>query len=636
MAAKYWCSGGTGNWSSSTNWSTTATSPRTANTTAAGSSDTVIFDSISGAGTATVDSSVTIQTLTMTGFTGTLAFGTNTISCVNSGVFFTGDTTYSVTGTPLIISTYSGSVSRTITPSTPTEANSISFNISAGTGSISITTGQSVRSLIFSGTYTGNLTSVTRTFYGNLTFKTGMTVSASSSTSTFAATSGIQQITSAALNLDFPITFSGTATYQLQDALSVGTATSRTITLTSGTLDLAGFTLTHFGNFSSSNSNTRAIAFGAGNYTNTNTNTGTVFGMTTATNFTYTGTPTVNITGNAGSGITRTITFGNTTGQTEINSLSFTISDGSDTISIGGGFLNLSFAGFTGTMTNATLSIYGNLLFPTGMTLTAGTNTTTFASTNATVRTITTNSNTLDFPITFNGVGGSWQLQDALTVGTSRAITLTRGSFDSNTKTITCGTFNYNNTNTKTLTITNSSITITSGTSTSGFVGSSSGTTFNISGLSVTFTSVSSGQTALCNPNFTLPTATMSLPSGTLIIGNLVTAITANITTLTNTVTPCTFSLNTGMTGLNVANFNVNGTAGNLVVLNAVTAGTAKTITKTGGGITDVDYLNIQDSTATGGTWLAGANSYGVNTTGWQLPIRLGQGINFGPGITLG
>jgi hypothetical protein len=76
------------------------------------------------------------------------------------------------------------------------------------------------------------------------------------------------------------------------------------------------------------------------------------------------------------------------------------------------------------------------------------------------------------------------------------------------------------------------------------------------------------------------------------------------------------------MTGLNVANFNVNGTAGNLVVLNAVTAGTAKTITKTGGGTTNVDYLNIQDSTATGGTWNAYGSTNSGNNTGWNFLTR--------------
>jgi len=819
MAARYWV-GGAATWDGTAGTKWALTSGGAGGQAVPTSSDTVFFDAASGANTVTIGSGTAIcSTLTMTGFTGTLAFGTNSITCAGSGTgVFTGATTYSVTGTPLINITGTGTL--TLLPASVTEANSISFTIN-NAASNAIGVSGSVKNLTFAGTYTGNLTNGARTLYGNLTLKSGMTLSAGASVTTFAAASGTQTITSAALNLDFPITFSGTATYQLQDALSVGTATGRTITLTSGTLDLANFTLTqfgqftssnsntraiafgtgnltntlngngtpffmsvaggftytgtptlnftgvgtvgntrsisfgntsgglatnalnfnitagadtismpthfqdftfgsgftgtttsgtlncygsialsanmqatgmvsantlqflstsgtktitsngitfdraitfdgvggtwklvgalnvgtatgravtltngtldldgntftHFGSFSSSNSNTRTIAFGTGNITNTFTGTSTIFGMTTATNFTYTGTPTVNITGNAGSGITRTITFGNTTGQTEINSLSFTISAGSDTISIGGGFLNLSFAGFTGTMTNATLSIYGNLLFPTGMTLTAGTNTTTFASTNATVRTITTNSNTLDFPITFNGVGGSWRLQDALTVGTNRAITLTRGSFDTNTKSLTCGTFSYNNTNTKTLTLGTSTVTITGGTSTSGFIGSSTGTTYDVANSTIVFTTTGSvvfagGSSGLSGTLF--GTITMSGSGGTLYLGTSTSNTTVgSCTTLNNTVSPCTIT-NSCTTAFTVTNFNVNGTAGNLVVLNSNTPATARTITKAS-GTTNVDYLNIQDSTATGGTWNAYGSTNSGNNTGWNFLTR--------------
>jgi hypothetical protein len=182
-----------------------------------------------------------------------------------------------------------------------------------------------------------------------------MTLAAGTGTTTFAATSGTQQITSAALTFDFPLTFSGTATYQLVDDLSVGTSTSRTITLTSGTLDLNNKTLTNFGLWASNNSNTRSILFGTtGNYTNTySTATATVWGMQTATGFTYTGTPTVNITGNLTSGFIRTISHGGTAGATETNSININITNGSDSIVISGGFLSVIFsASFTGSLAN--------------------------------------------------------------------------------------------------------------------------------------------------------------------------------------------------------------------------------------------------------------------------------------------
>jgi hypothetical protein len=34
----------------------------------------------------------------------------------------------------------------------------------------------------------------------------------------------------------------------------------------------------------------------------------------------------------------------------------------------------------------------------------------------------------MDFPITFNGVGGIWACQDALTLGSTRALTMTNGT----------------------------------------------------------------------------------------------------------------------------------------------------------------------------------------------------------------
>jgi len=69
-----------------------------------------------------------------------------------------------------------------------------------------------------------------------------------------------------------------------------------------------------------------------------------------------------------------------------------------------------------------------------------------------------------------------------------------------------------------------------------------------------------------------------------------------------------------------VANFTASGAVGNVLTLISTSAGTARTITKTGGGTISVDYMSIQDSTAagTGATWYAGANSTNVsNNTGW-------------------
>jgi hypothetical protein len=58
---------------------------------------------------------------------------------------------------------------------------------------------------------------------------------------------------------------------------------------------------------------------------------------------------------------------------------------------------------------------------------TTSTQTLTFASTSGT-KTITSNGKTIDFPIAFDGVGGTFACQDALTLGSTRALTMTNGT----------------------------------------------------------------------------------------------------------------------------------------------------------------------------------------------------------------
>jgi hypothetical protein len=245
----------------------------------------------------------------MTGFTGTLAFGTNTISLNSTGTVFTGATTMTVTGTPQIILDNNTASARTITPTAVTEANSISFRIISGTGSMVVTAG-TVRDVDFTdGTnptgFAGNVTNTALTIYGNFTASTsGMTRTAGTQTYTFAATSGTKTITTAAVVFDNPFTFNGVGgSWQLQDALTSGA--TRTTTLTNGTLDLNGYTVT-CGSFSSSNSNTRTLAFGSAGKIVATVNNGTACITSTATGLTVTGSKRVelNYSGSVG---TRTI-----------------------------------------------------------------------------------------------------------------------------------------------------------------------------------------------------------------------------------------------------------------------------------------------------------------------------------------
>jgi hypothetical protein len=325
------------------------------------------------------------------------------------------------------------------------------LNIGAGFDVIAPSSTFNVNNYNFSA-YSGTLNNVSTTIYGNLTLGAGMAVLPSGANAfSFIPQSGTTTITSAGKTLDFPISITGVVgtTVQLQDNLTLGT--TRTITFTQGTLDLASYTLTT-GLFNSANSNTRTLAFGTGKMVVTGTN-ATVWTTSTATGLTMTGTRTVEFTGVGTGGQTRTISGGSTAaGGTAANAANFYFQAGADSITVGTGnraYGTLDFTGFSGSLA-ASVSpvIYGDLVLSTGMTVTGGANGWIFAAT--TSQTITSNGKTINNPITFDGVGGTWTMQDALTLGSTRALTLTNGTIklkDGTTNTV--GTFATSGTNQK-------------------------------------------------------------------------------------------------------------------------------------------------------------------------------------------
>ena len=456
MANRYWVTGGTGDWNSTTNWS--ATTGGASGASVPGSADTAAFDANSGSGTVTLDISPTIQTLNCTGFTGTLAFGTNTITLNATGTIFTGSTTMTVTGTPLIILTNNSATARTIIPGVVTEANSISFRITAGTGTLSITTG-AVRDLDFTdGTnptgYAGAAQNMIPTIYGNFKASTGMTKVAGTGTFTFAATSGIKTINTGGVVFDNPFAFSGVGgTWQLQDALTSGS--NRACTLTAGTLDLNNQTLT-IGTFNSTNANTRTLAFGSNGFINltsaSTTGNVTIFSTSDSTNFTVTGTdPLVNVEGGS-SGFIRTISTGLiSSGGSASNAISFSINSGSDTISIGTAnrvFKDILFVTNVTLAANAAPQIYGSYFNGNYATITGGTNAWTFKATSGTKVFLSGSSTPINNPVIFDGVGGVWQIFATSTI--NGEVTLTNGTLQiQDAAPFTVNSFNTSGTNRK-------------------------------------------------------------------------------------------------------------------------------------------------------------------------------------------
>lgn len=212
--------------------------------------------------------SKTLTGLTFTGTgsnTRTIAFGTGNITLTGNAtnIFaLSTPTNLTLTGTPVVNATYSGSTgTRSIqAPQISlggTEAYAISFNISAGTDTVSLNNTRVYKNLIFTG-FSGTLSNTSNNVYGNFTLSSTMTLSAGSSATTFAATSGTQQITSSGQTMDFPITVNAPgAIVQCQDALTLGS--TRTLTMTNGTLQLKAGTTNTVGSFATSGTNQKYL-----------------------------------------------------------------------------------------------------------------------------------------------------------------------------------------------------------------------------------------------------------------------------------------------------------------------------------------------------------------------------------------
>jgi hypothetical protein len=449
-------------------------------------------------------------------------------------------------------------------------------------------------------------TSIGLTVSGSLTFQATNFTRTYTGTTTFNATTTGKTITTNGVAFGAGVIFNGVGGgWTLGNALTV--PTGNTTTLTNGTLDLQSYTLST-GLFSSSNSNTRTIAFGTGNITCTGT--GSAWLTTTVTNLTITGTPVVNVTSTGSTAIT--VTPG---ALSEANSISYNFTGGTYALT----FLatssntarNVSFTGYAGTWgaTSAGV-IYGNLTLSTGMALTASANSMTFGATSGT-KTITSNGRTIDFPLTFSGVGGAWQLQDAMTLGATRRVGWSAGTTDLNGFTLTAGTgIAFNTTSSRNITFNSGSL-ILVGSGTSAWSGNGSNFTTTAGTGTGTISMTAATAKTFDGNGFTYNCTLNQGGAGALtIIGS------NTFGDITNTVQPASILFTAGTTST-FSSFSLSGTAGNLITIGSVTAA-SHTLTKASGTVSS-DYLSISRSTAAGGAgWYAGANSTdGGNNSGW-------------------
>lgn len=644
IAGTVWISNGTITFSSTTTGKTITTN----GVTIGGSTGSIIFNGAGGAWTLgsalTVDSTATVTltagTLNLSTFTlttglfnssgtsaRTIAFGTGNITVNGAGgtLWTTSITTgLTTTGTQVVNVSYSGALATTIASGSLSEANSISFNFTTGTYSLTHNTG-SKRNLNFTG-FAGSVSNTAQTIYGNLNLGSTATFTAGASSWTFASTSAGKTITTNGRTIQFPIIFNGVGgVWTLQDAMTL--SPTRGVTHSSGTLALATYTLTA-GSFSSSTATTRVIAFGTGNIT-VNGSSGSLVSIGN-TNLTTTGTQVINVS-NTGAGASN-ITPGS---LNQTNAISYNITTGSYALTwFGGTFRDLNFTGFSGTVNNTTQIIYGNINLGSTATLTGGTSAWTLAGTSI-GKTITSNGKTMDFPLNFNGIGGTWVLQDALTQGSTRQLLHTNGTIDLNGKTLTAGSEYGIATGTKNITF--------------------NGGTLVCTGTSLAFNNVipagftTTAGTGTGTISMTAATAKLFRGNGSTFnctinqggAGALTISEGGTFNNITNTVQPASILFTAGTTNT-FNNFNLSGTAGNLITIASVTAGSQATLSDASGTIS-VSYCAIKDINATGGaTW----NSYTTNgcvdngnNTGWIFisglaGITIPQGLFIGNGVT--
>jgi hypothetical protein len=285
--------------------------------------------------------------------------------------------------------------------------------------------------------------------------------------------------------------------------------------------------------------------------------------------------------------------------------------------------ISLDCTGFTGTLTqNAFALTISGLLFKlaAGMTYTPpSSRVINFTSTsgNTLITTAGKNMGTL----TFNGAGGTFVLQDALTTQTT--LTLTNGTFDANDFAVTATNFSSSNSNTRVITMGNGTwtlngsnslwdtgtgagfLTVTPESSTLLFSGSGNNRSFSTGGKSFNIVSITYSGSGFSPVSI----------SGSPVIDTLQVAAGTGVffsanTTITNTPS---------FTGTSATNPVVVG------VSSSVAAGTA-TVTFTGGSGT-WDWCVVSGITAAGSGSVTTSNSVGLGNSGITINGPSGGGV---------
>lgn len=280
---------------------------------------------------------------------------------------------------------------------------------------------------------------------------------------------------------------------------------------------------------------------------------------------------------------------------------------------------SLTFTGFTGTFAGTTaVTIAGNLTFATGMTLNYDGDFTISAT-----GTVTSNGKQCNGSITFDGVGATFTIADALNFpqnsGAGNGSRFINGTLTASNINVTLYRFASTGTGTRVLNMGTGTWEMT-GNDSQGIawnINNSTNLTINASTSTLKFTSNSTSQVRF-DPG-------VSMTYGTVWIATQNTGkfyiINNSFSCAVLKANPATFVRWTATKTITVATaagVQLTGTAGNVVTLDTDSAGSAGTLSVSSGTIS-CDYMSIKDNTASGGaTFYAGANSTSVSgNSGW-------------------
>jgi hypothetical protein len=505
--------------------------------------------------------------------------------------------------------------------SAPTNADTVIFDANSSSGSYTVTTSTSpsCQNLIMSGPASGiltfagtnNLQYTSASGVHTLQILTPSTINWTNTGSPQFVGTGTVVFDTNGCQISGNIIIAGSMS---SVTLNSDFSTTGSINFQSNSLVLNNYVMTVNGiTFSAATSPN--IAFGTGKIVTTNDYTGNA-------GLTVTGTPLVEL---ASSGSTSILVSPVTT--TLSPAISFkTTGAGTYALSIaaGTGVLNLDLSGHAGTLSGTTNSftVYGNLTLSSdpNFSIVAGTGAITFGATSS--KTITTNNKLIDRPVTFNGVGGTWVLQDAMTVGTvggtARLLTHTNGTINLNGKTLTVASY-VTAAGTKNITFNGGIITLLLATASGGLA------VFNNAFPTNFTTSAGAGGNGFIyftNSGVKTFLGNSSTYSATLVqasTGNLVLSGSNTIASIKNTTQPSNIVFTSSTTTTFTSDFKLKGTAGALITIVASTSGTAATVSKSGAsGNVTCDYISVKDNLPAGGaTWYVGAHSTRVsNYTG--------------------